>query len=166
MSNYVYEQGLLPNQLKITIYLDYAGDGADDQSGGYREGSTGSLEQNKHFETDIYTVTLSNGTSLSFSIKAICTGDEDTAMNYGMVMLKNVSPSDIYISKIKAENLTYNTSLVLPLWGNYDSNKTYRIEWRIGDVKPEPEKLIPYQGRDIYNNPALLGTPMDILLTF
>lgn len=166
MSNYVYEQGLLPNQLKITVYLDYAGDGADDQSGGYREGSAGNLEQNKHFETDIYTVTLSNGTSLSFSIQAICTGDESSAMNYGMVILKNVSPSDINIPSIKVENLTYNTSLEIPITGDMGSNRTFRLEWRLGDSEPEPEKLIPYQGRDIYNNPELLGIPMDILLTF
>lgn len=166
MSNYVYEEGLLPNQLRVTIYLDYAGDGADDQSGGYREGSVGNLEQNTHFKTDIYTITLSNGTNLSFSIQAICTGDEDSAMNYGMVILKNVSPSDINIPSIKAENLTYNTSLEIPITGDMGSNRTFRLEWRSGDSEPEPERLIPYQGRDINNNPKLLGIPMDILLTF
>lgn len=158
MSNYVYEEGLLSNQIKVTVYLDAAGDGADDQSVGYNKyTSVKQLTENDHFETDTYSVTTNTGTELSFSIAAICTGREDTSYNYGVVVLENIIPTDINISEIKAQNLTTEASLILPLNYNSSMQKVFMFQWRIGDSEVEPNRLFPY---------AEYGTPYDILLTF
>lgn len=158
MSNFVYEEGLLPNQIKVTVYLDAAGDGADDQSVGYNKyTSVKQLTENDHFETDIYSVTTNTGTKLSFSIAAICTGREDSYYNYGVVVLENLLPNDITISEIKAQNLTTGASLILPLNYTSSSQKTFIFQWRTGDSEIEPNRLFPYTS---------YGTPYDILLTF
>lgn len=166
MSNYIYEaSNLLPNQNEIIIYLDWAGDGADDQSGGYREGSAGTLEQNKYLETQEFTFTY-EGQTYTYKVECISSGDEDTQKNKALIILKDCSPNLINFNTIHANNITDNRSLIATFTGpNTGTRFTYINQ--VSDV----DHLIPYRGRD-YMDSAMgeyseyYGRETHIILTF
>lgn len=167
MSSYVYEEAftLAPNQNEIVIYLDYAGDGADDQSGGYREGSAGELEQNKYLETQEFMFTY-EGQTYTYKVECISSGDEDTASTKALIILKDCSPNLINFNTISVNNITDNRSLTATFTGPNTGTRFSYIN-KVSDV----DHLIPYRGRDyidsaIGEHSEYYGRETHIILTF